>query len=270
MHKTRFHIAAMDCPSEEQLIRQALSSVSGVERLEFDLPDRSLTVWHRDDAQAIQPILERLELGARLVGTEESSEQEAQAGVERDQTGVLRLLLAINAVMFVVEIVAGWLGESTGLLSDALDMFADAVVYGVALWAVGRTASSQRLAARLSGWLQMMLACGVLFEVARRAVLGSEPEAPMMIGAATLALIANVTCVLALARHRSGGAHMKASWIFSTNDVIANLGVIVAGALVAWTSSSIPDLVIGSIIGLVVMRGAVRILKLSSSREASS
>jgi Co/Zn/Cd efflux system component len=65
-----------------------------------------------------------------------------------------------------------------------------------------------------------------------------------------------------LAKHRDGGAHMKASWIFSTNDVLANLGVIVAGALVAWTGSNVPDLVIGTLIGLLVLNGARRILSL--------
>ena len=83
-----------------------------------------------------------------------------------------------------------------------------------------------------------------------------------MIGISALALAGNVTCLLLLARHRHGGAHMKASWIFSTNDVLANLGVIVAGALVAWTGSRLPDLVIGTAVGVLVLAGAVRILRL--------
>jgi Co/Zn/Cd efflux system component len=90
-----------------------------------------------------------------------------------------------------------------------------------------------------------------------------------MLGTAALALAANATCLLALARHRGGGVHMQASWIFSTNDVIANVGVILAGALVSWTRSAIPDLVIGTIIGLVVLRGAVRILRLGRAPAAS-
>ena len=81
-------------------------------------------------------------------------------------------------------------------------------------------------------------------------------------GIALLALAANVACMSQLAKHRDGGAHMKASWIFSTNDVLANLGVIAAGALVAWTGSNLPDLVIGTLIGLLVLNGARRILSL--------
>ena len=83
-----------------------------------------------------------------------------------------------------------------------------------------------------------------------------------MIGISLLALAANVTCLLLIARHRHGGAHMKASWIFSTNDVLANLGVIAAGALVALTGSRLPDLLIGAAVALLVFVGAVRILRL--------
>ncbi|MFH2054361.1 MAG: cation transporter, partial [bacterium] len=88
------------------------------------------------------------------------------------------------------------------------------------------------------------------------------PLPPYMITISAVALVANVTCLKLLFRHRHGGAHMKASWICSTNDVIANFGVIVAGGLVALTSSRYPDLVIGAIIGVVVLIGAVRILKI--------
>ena len=83
-----------------------------------------------------------------------------------------------------------------------------------------------------------------------------------MIGISALALAANVSCLFLLARHRHGGAHMRASWIFSTNDVLANLGVMVAGALVAWTGSRLPDLVVGTVVAALVLLGAVRILRL--------
>jgi Co/Zn/Cd efflux system component len=84
-----------------------------------------------------------------------------------------------------------------------------------------------------------------------------------MMGVAFLALIANVTCMALLSKHRTGGVHMRASWIFSTNDVLANLGVILAGALVTLLGTSIPDLVIGTIVGVVVLIGAFRILRLA-------
>jgi Co/Zn/Cd efflux system component len=102
----------------------------------------------------------------------------------------------------------------------------------------------------------------VFADVARRLVGGSAPEPPAMIGVSAMALAANVACLLLVARHRHGGAHMKASWIFSTNDVLANLGVVAAGALVAWTGSRLPDLVVGTAVALLVLAGATRILRL--------
>jgi Co/Zn/Cd efflux system component len=178
------------------------------------------------------------------------------------EAGTLRLLLAINALMFAVELVAGWLAQSTGLLADSLDMLADAAVYGLALYAVGRPVSLKLRAAHASGWLQLALALFAFAEVARRAAFGSEPEPPAMIGVSLVALAANTTCLVLVHRHRHRGAHMEASFIFSANDVLANLGVIAAGALVAWTGSPLPDLVIGAAIAGLVLRGAVRILRL--------
>ena len=173
----------------------------------------------------------------------------------------LRALLAINAAMFLVEGIAGWIGQSTGLMADSLDMLADASVYGIALYAVGRSQLTQYRAGAASGYLQMGLGAGVLVDVVRRVIYGSDPQSLMMMIIGGIALAANVTCLLLLAKHRDGGIHMRASWIFSTNDVIANASVIVSGVLVAVLGSRVPDLVIGLSISLLVIRGGVRILR---------
>ena len=166
--------------------------------------------------------------------------------------------------MFVIELFAGWLAQSTGLIADSLDMFADAAVYGVALYAVGHSGALKLRAAHFSGWLQVLLALLALSEVIRRFVFGSEPVSILMMGFGAVALIANTTCLLLLAKNKDDGAHMKASWIFSANDVIANIGVILAGILVAVTGSHYPDLIIGLIIVAVVLNGGRRILQLKS------
>ena len=180
------------------------------------------------------------------------------AALERRALG---MLLVINAAMFVGEAVAGWIGQSTGLLADSLDMLADASVYGIALVAVGRSRSLQATAATASGVLQIALGLGVLFEVVRRYLYGSEPVSTLMIGVGMAAFLANAACLAILARHRRGGVHMRASWIFSTNDAIANLGVVVSGVLVLFLESRLPDLIIGGLISLVVLRGGVQILR---------
>lgn len=245
------------------MVRLALDGTSGILDLRFDLQARTVTVIHAGDAAPLAAKLQPLGLGATLATSTEVSASERVATASDGAEGrTLRILVAINAVMFLVEVVAGWLSESTGLLADSLDMLADALVYGVSLFAVGRAATTKVRAAHLSGVLQGALALGVMVEVLRRVFMGSAPEPPAMIAVSFLALAANVSCLALIARHREGGAHMKASWIFSTNDVLANLGVIVAAALVAWTGSRLPDLAVGTAVALLVLVGAIRILRL--------
>ncbi|WOD41023.1 cation diffusion facilitator family transporter [Nodosilinea sp. E11] len=177
------------------------------------------------------------------------------------QRKTLWVLLAINAGMFGLEAVTGWWAQSTALLADSLDMLADAAVYGVSLYAVRRSASAQALAARLSGGLQIALALLVLLDGVRRFTLGREPEPGWMVAIGLVALVANVACLVLLARHRKEEVHMRASWIFSKNDVIANLGTIAAGFLVSLTRSPWPDLVVGWLIGAIVLHGGVSILR---------
>lgn len=263
-----FTVPKMDCPSEERMIRLALESVPGLRSLRFDLTRRQLQVIHDG---AVDPIMARLiplGLGAAMESTKPATAEDSSGeGSELDEASeheasTLKLLLVINGAMFVIELVMGLIAQSAGLLADSLDMFADAAVYGLALYAVGKSVQHKVRAAHFAGWLQLALALGALTEVVRRFLFGSEPQSTLMMTIAGLALVANVTCLWLISKQRDRGAHMQASWIFSSNDVLANVGVIVAGALVAWTQSSYPDLVIGTVIGLVVLNGARRILAL--------
>jgi Co/Zn/Cd efflux system component len=176
------------------------------------------------------------------------------------QRKVLRTLLAINGAMFVVEVVVGLLADSSGLIADSLDMLADALVYGIALYAIGRDSCIKVRAARWSGWLQIALATSILLDAIRRAVFGSEPSSLLMLLMSGCALGANAWCLKLLARHRNGEVHMRASWIFTRSDVIANAGVMLAALLVALTETRWPDLVIGAAIAGVVIKGGFTIL----------
>lgn len=179
---------------------------------------------------------------------------------EKLEKRTLVVLLGINAVMFILELVLGWMAQSTGLIADSLDMLADAAVYGLSLYAVGKGIAHQTKAAQISGYLQILLGIGVFFEVLRRLVFGSEPQSILIIIVGTLALVANIICLLLISKHKDDGVHMRASWIFSTNDVIANLGVIVSGLLVSILESRLPDLMVGTIISFIVIRGGFKIL----------
>jgi len=178
-----------------------------------------------------------------------------------EQKKVLVALLAINGVMFVLELAIGLFAESTALIADALDMLADATVYAIGLYAVGRVHRHKVNAAMLSGVMQVFLGIGVIAEVVRRFFVGSEPEPYFMVGVGLAALVANSVCLMLIAKHRDGEIHMRASWIFSRNDVVANVGVIVAGLLVGVFQHSIPDLLIGAGIAVVVIAGGIQIFR---------
>lgn len=245
------------------MIRLHLADLPAIS-LEFDLPGRQLLVRHTGDASEILERIAPLGYGAVLQDSQpiHPGEKTVPGPAEAAERRALWTLLALNAVMFVVEVIAGLLGNSAGLISDGADMFADAAVYGVALYAVGQGARHKVAAAKLAGALQLVLALGALAEVGRRALIGSSPDEVTMIGISLLALGVNIACLALISRHRGGGVHMRASYIFSANDVLANLGVIVAGILVRWTGSPIPDWTIGALIGVLVLGGALRILRL--------
>ena len=179
---------------------------------------------------------------------------------DSQQKTVLYWLLAINATMFVFEIGFGWLSESTALIADSLDMLADAIVYAIALYAVGKSIQHKANAALVSGYFQLGLGVLILLDIARRLYGESEPHSWFMIGVGSVALVANVICLILIRKHNNDEIHMRASWIFSANDVIANLGVVIAGILVMVLEQRWPDIVIGSIISILILRGAYRIL----------
>lgn len=181
--------------------------------------------------------------------------------VETLDRRALVALLAMNAGMFVVEIIGGWMAESMGLVADGLDMGADAAVYLLALLAIGASSQRKLGAARFAGTVQLLLAIVAFLEVGRRWAFGSEPEPPAMLVLSLLALVVNVACLALLRRHRDGEVHMQAAWIFSATDVQANIAVMIAAGLVVWLQSPLPDLLIGAIVSGLVLRGALRIRK---------
>lgn len=263
MKQTVYHIPKMDCGAEEQMVRAVLSDMSAIVRLEFSLSDRRLTVIHEGKPEPISAALSTLNLGAKHEQTAPAGKIELSA--QTDQTRVLWIVLAINFIFFVVEMTSGLFSGSMGLVADSLDMLADAFVYAIGLLAVGGSVARKKRVARTAGYFQILLA-GIGFTEVVRRFLGVEkvPDFTAMIIVSLLALGANAACLVLLrgARGRDE-AHMRASLIFTSNDVIINLGVIAAGVSVKLLNSSIPDLVIGTIVFVLVMHGARRILKLA-------
>lgn len=253
----------MDCPSEEQMIRMKLEPYKEVKQLSFDIPNRKLEIYHKDGLEKIHQAISELKLNDRLENTEDEAELPL-ATEDAHQRKILWWVLGINFGFFVLEMTTGWIAESMGLIADSLDMLADSIVYGLSLFAVGAATARKKKVAGLSGYFQMGLALLGFGEVLRRFFSGSDtPLFQWMIIVSLLALAGNLVSLWLINRAKSNEAHMQASAIFTSNDIIVNGGVILAGVLVYFLNSKWPDLVIGGIVFAFVMRGAVRILKLS-------
>ena len=188
----------------------------------------------------------------------ECTRQSAKTDAERK---TLRIALMLNVMMFVVGLAAGLWAQSTGLMADALDMLADASAYTLALMAVTRTAAFKRYAARWSGVLLLILGLGIVIEVVRRGLLGSAPEGYAIMAFGLISLAVNVSVLRMLSKYRYGEVHLRATWVFTRADVLANVGVFVSGLIVMLTGFRFADLVVGLGIGLYVVKEAVEILR---------
>ncbi|TGV04890.1 cation transporter [Flavivirga rizhaonensis] len=253
----------MDCPSEENLIRMKLEGIESIKNLEFDIPNRKLFVFHIKDIDIIEKSIVELNLGATRISTEQTNQTHFK--VEVNQRKLLWTVLSINFCFFIIEMTTGIVSKSMGLVADSLDMLADSFVYGISLFAVGGTLIKKKQIAKLAGYFQIILATIGFFEVLRR-FLSEEvlPDFSTMIIVSIFALIANGICLYVLQKTKNKEeVHIQASMIFTSNDVIINLGVIIAGILVTWLNSNKPDLIIGTIVFVLVIQGAFRILRLA-------
>lgn len=173
----------------------------------------------------------------------------------------LRLVLVINLSQAALAGIVGFFADSTGLMGAALDNLADAGVYIVSLYAVGRSTLAKSRAAHVSGTLLIILGLGLLIEVLRRFIAGGEPAGIPMIVTAIINALSNLFCIKLLSSHRDKGAHMKASMIFTGNDMIVNLGIVVSGIMVIIFDSPFPDLIIGLIVAGISVKGGIEIFK---------
>ncbi len=263
MNKTTFYISKMDCPSEEQLIRMKFEGLDQIRSLKFDLANRKLMVIHTGNYKEISDRLESLHLGSSLeaISFADSLEPEENQNLVKK---ILWWVLIINFSFFIIETAAGFFSGSMGLIADSLDMLADSFVYGMSLFVVGKMSHKKKMVARISGFFQMFLAATGFAEVIRR-FFGTEevPDFQTMVIISSMALIGNAVCLFLLQKSKNSEAHMQASMIFTSNDVLANLGVILAGGLVYLTGSKYPDLLIGTLVFILVGYGSTRILKLA-------
>jgi cation diffusion facilitator family transporter len=183
------------------------------------------------------------------------------ASLRESHGRVLWIVLGINALMFVVEGTAGLLAHSTSLLADALDMLGDALVYGFSLFVLTRSMRWQAGAALAKGGFMLAFGLAVLAEAAYKVFHPVMPGVETMGVVGTIALAANVVCFSLLYRHRADNLNMSSTWLCSRNDVIANVGVLVAAGAAYLLASRWPDIIVGCIIAALFLRSAFSVLR---------
>ncbi len=177
------------------------------------------------------------------------------------------IVLLINLVMFFLEFFYGLISHSSALVADSADMLGDVFVYGVSLYVLKRGLEAKRKASLLKGILMTALGVGVVIESVVKIFLPVEPIGQIISMLGIVALVANAICFFLLIKHKDGDMNIKSAWICSRNDVIANIGVIVAGFLVILLNSKWPDIIIGLVISAIVLQSSIDIIRDSWKKE---
>lgn len=189
---------------------------------------------------------------------------------ERLQRRTLLIVLVLNALLFLVLGLGGLFAESSALLANAADNGSDAIVYLISFLAVGRAMAWKRGAARLSGIMLLIFAAGVLIDVGRRWIVGTEPVGWTMMGLAVIAAVVNLICLMLIRRQGTDDVNMRAAETFSFNDFASNGGILIAGGLVIALNQAWPDLVVGLIVAAIAVKGGVDILKDARESQPAS
>lgn len=191
------------------------------------------------------------------------------AKLREKQQSVLKIVLLINALMFVIEFVSGVIAKSSALKADSLDMLGDAIVYGFSLYVLYRSARWKAKAALFKGVVIVGFASFVLIDTSFKVISSGMPVAETIGWIGGLALLANATCLLLLLRHRNDDINMRSTFICSRNDIISNTSVLIAAFLVQLLSSKWPDILIGYAIAILFFRSAWPILRESIAQLKS-
>ena len=269
----RYHVTGMDCASCAAKIEGAARKVEGVDEVKVSIASQIMTL-NVDDPQTRLPAIEQAvtSLGYQL----DRIGQPKVAGAETDEDDdkipdlshvtpaykrALWIVVLLNVGYGVIEIFGSFLSGSQALQADALDFVGDGLISFLGLIAVGWGLAARAKAALLQGVFLGLLGLGVIGSTLYRVFVEHEPETLLMGGLAVVAFIVNVAAALVLLPHRKGDANMRAVWLFSRNDAIGNLAVVVAAVLVWALSSSWPDLLVAFAVAGLFLQSAWSIIR---------
>lgn len=250
----RYQVTGMDCPSCAAKISNAVKAIDGISDVDVSIASGEMAL------RAPEPQLAQVEqtvsaLGYRL--TRGTTAQPVSAAYRR----ALWAVVVLNAGYGAIEIIGGFIAGSQALKADALDFIGDGVITWLGLLAIGWGLAARAKAALLQGLFLGALGLGVLATTAYRVIVLETPQAELMGILGLVALAVNVLAAVILIPHRHGDANARAVWLFSRNDAIGNIAVVVAAFLVAWTAKPWPDLVVAGIVAGLFLQSACTIVR---------
>lgn len=187
---------------------------------------------------------------------------ESDCGFTPESTGqkrTLRIVLGINAFMFVVIVLSAFAGRSASLLADSLDNLGDALTYALSLLVIAKGVEAKAKVALFKGALILFAAIGISAQVVYKIVFPVVPSYEIMGIFSLLALAANSVCLFLLWRHRHEDVNMSSVWECSRNDIATNLSVFAAAGGVWFFGAPWPDLLVALGLVFLLIRSAVRV-----------
>ena len=267
----RYRVTGMDCPSCATKIESTTRKLAGVDDVRVSIASQIMNVTV-DDPQNHLPEVERAVTGlgyqlARLdavAARAENNDEELAKDLSHITAGYRRALwivVLLNVGYGVIEIVGGFIAGSQALKADALDFLGDGLITFLGLLAIGWSLVWRARSALIQGLFLGALGFGVLATTAYRVLVLNQPEAELMGIFGAIALVVNIAAAAVLIPHRTGDSNVRAVWLFSRNDAIGNLAVVIAAGLVAWTGTPWPDLAVAVVIAGLFLQSASSIIR---------
>ena len=255
--RVRYRVTGMDCPSCAAKIETAVRS-AGIDDVKVSIASQIMTVRSDDPAvvfaaveRAVSAIgyhIDRLDAADAPSASETNNRAAAQSHITPEYRRALWIVIALNVGYGIIEMYGGFIAGSQALKADALDFLGDGLITFLGVLAIGWSLAWRARSALIQGLFLGVLGFAVLVGTAYRVLVLNQPEAELMGAFGFIALVVNILAAMALVPHRNGDANVRAVWLFSRNDALGNVAVVLAAALVAWTGMAWPDLVVAAVI----------------------
>jgi cation diffusion facilitator family transporter len=253
----------MDCADDAAELAAAVRTVPGIETVDVSVATGMLTAVATDPSA-----LQGAEQAAAAAGYSLQSATTPSV-INPAYRRALWIVVLLNVGYGIVEAVAGFVSDSQALQADALDFLGDGLISFIGLLALGWPLQRRARVALAQGLFLGALGLGVIGSTIYRVLVQQQPEAEVMGVFGAIALAVNLAAAAALIPHRTGDANARAIWLFSRNDALGNLAVVIAAGLVAWTASPWPDLVVAFVIAALFLQSAWSIVR-DARRELTS